>query len=129
MSFMNNSLMPKSFTQPNLADYHKPINFKPKTEIKKEESLFTILNKISEDKSKKNAYNYYYYKLFDFNGELLDFNSFEYQNMNKIELFIENVKEKEKYNLAMSCDDSVIESEEDYIKNENFFGPQRSIVY
>ncbi len=129
MPFINTQFMPKTYAQPNQADYHKPINFKPKTEIKKEESLFTILNKIPEDKNKKNAYNYYHYKLFDFNGELLNFNSFEYQNMNKIELFKENVKEKEKYNLVMNCNDSLLESEEDNIKNENFFGPQRSKVY
>ena len=88
-------------------------------------SLFKILNK---DSNKYNIYNYFYYKLFDFNGESLDFNSFSSYQNNKIELFKENIEEKEKYKLVMSCDDcssKYMESEEEYNVSENYFGPQR----
>ena len=99
---------------------------------KSDSSLFNILNKIPSDSSKPNIYNYFYYKLFDFNGEALDFNTFtpSYTNLKKVELFKENIEEKEKYILARTCEDismKYLESEdESFLKNENLFGPHRS---
>ncbi len=82
----------------------------------------------NQETNKQNMFNYFQYKLLDFNGENLDSESLtNYENTEKIKLFNENIDEKEKYiNLHHEITININESEEESKKIENFFGPQRS---
>lgn len=89
-------------------------------------SYFQRLNSNQENFNSVNGNklsSYYQYKLFDFNGENLNFDSLSYvQNKEKIELFKEDALEKEKYNIAKTLDE---ESIEEKLEHENFFGPHK----
>jgi hypothetical protein len=90
-------------------------------------SLFSILNKSNDSSAYKPDMflNYFQYKLFDFNGENLEANN-TYDNLNKIKLFIDDKEEKSKY-LNSPNINLHLEYEEEGKKDENFYGPQRSI--
>lgn len=95
--------------------------------------IFSYFNKLNlNDDSSSYGYknnnrllSYYQYKLFDFNGENINFECLNYdQNREKVQLFKEDELEKEKYNIAKTIDE---ESIEEKIENENFFGPHKGI--
>jgi hypothetical protein len=77
--------------------------------------------------NKPSNYNYFYYKLFDFNGE--DLSQITYKNVRKVKLFKEDEKEKKKYdvldeiNVESSCDNLAIS-----FSNEDCFGPQKNKI-
>jgi len=97
--------------------------------------IFSYFNKLNLKEDKINSTyqndnklaNYYQYKLFDFNGENINFACLNYdQNKEKIQLFKEDELEKEKYNIAKTIDD---ESIDEKLENQNFFGPHKGIVF
>ena len=88
--------------------------------------LFNNASSQNQDSNKQNMFNYFQYKLLDFNGENLDSTSYNnYENTEKIKLFNESSDYKENYN-HHEMNVNINESEEEGKKIENFFGPQRS---
>lgn len=104
-------------------------------------SLFNVFNNLQNKESsvmKQNMYNYFYYKLFDFNGEdLSHLNSHSsYQNVSKVKLFKEDEGEKIKYEVMNDIDiqsvNSIDTEDSSCIRfenpKENCFGPQKNKI-
>lgn len=106
-------------------------------------SLFNIFNNLHKTESgsfinRPNMYNYFYYKLFDFNGEdLSQLDSLSsYQNVAKVKLFKDDEAEKRKYEVLNDIDIQSVNSldteDSSCLKfnnsNENCFGPQKNKI-
>lgn len=99
-------------------------------------SLYNLINNLDKGKHNKqnsnNMSSYFYYKLFDYNGEDLSrFNQNTYKNVSKVELFKEDEEEKKKYELMkdFECDTASYMSMETEDKErfvESYIGPQKN---
>jgi hypothetical protein len=86
------------------------------------------------EKNRPNIYKYFYYKLFDNNGEDVLDSETSYKNISKVILFNEDESEKKKYEVMNEIEThsvKIMDTEDStHIKSENAqvncFGPQKS---
>ncbi len=86
--------------------------------------------------NRPNKYNYFYYKLFDNNGEDVSKLGNSYKNITKVKLFSDDETERRKYEvlneIEVHSDKSVDTEDSTDLKSndpqENCFGPQKNKI-